>query len=326
MDVVTTITTIHVIKGKPSQSADLMLSRARQAGHRVRVRAERDHAVVSIWRNDDADYETRIEWTLDDARQAQLYPGKPDSNWAKYTRSMLRARAIAECVRAACPEVLHGAIYTPEELGAVVNEEGLPVDAPVQPLRVIEHEVVKQSQIAAEGRDYLHEAREASDADAVRRIWLDARADGAIPEYLQQIAAVGREKTTTAAPQSDALIAADTAAARDELYRAARDAGLSAEEVGARFHAAYGCPTVYGTAEQLRAATATVQASDVHDAETVPDSEDDHAAAVAELREAADAAHLEDFDDGAATALGMPIEKATPDAIRALAAQIRPAA
>lgn len=246
--------------------------------------------------------------------------------WGKMPATMTAKCAEALALRMAFPHDLAG-VYTAEEMGQADTP------APERHLRGVQPgesdpwgTSAIQPQTAAEGRDYLHEAHEASDADTVRRIWLDARADGAAPEYLQQIAAVGREKTTTAAPQSDAQLAADTAAARDELYRAARDAGLSAEEVGARFHAAHGCSPVYGTAEQLRAATATVHASDVHDAEIVPDPGDEHAAAVAELRDAAAVARLEDFDNGAAMALGMPIEKATADAIRALAAQIRPAA
>jgi len=64
----------------------------------------------------------------------------------------------------------------------------------------------------------------------------------------------------------------------------------------------------------------------VVDAEVVPDEEADHAAAVAELRAAAEAANLSDFEKGAYSALGCSVEDASANAIRALAAQIRPAA
>ncbi|WTX01070.1 recombinase RecT (plasmid) [Streptomycetaceae bacterium NBC_01309] len=138
LDVVTTICSIHVIKGKPTQSADLMLSRARNAGHRVRITPERTRCVVKIVRVDDPEDETVIEWTLDDAVTAclcELRNGRPyardekgrPTSWEKYPRAMLRSRAIAEAVRTACPEVLHGAIYTPEELGAVVDVDGNPI-------------------------------------------------------------------------------------------------------------------------------------------------------------------------------------------------------
>lgn len=278
LDVVTTITTIHVIKGKPTQSADLMLSRAREAGHRVRIKSDRQRCVVSIVRHDDPEDENVIEWTLEDAKTAQLYPGKPDSNWAKYPRAMLRARAIAECVRAACPEVLHGAIYTAEELGARVDDAGLPVDAEVQQLRRVQPGdadpwTTAAPQTAAQGRDYLHEAYGAADADAVRRIYRAAAQDGAVPEYLAQIAEVGQ-----------------------------------------------------ALAHRTPAPTPEPADTEVVQGEVLP--EDDYAAAVAELRAAAEEARLDmaTFEADAATALGVALADAPTDAIRALAATLRNAA
>jgi phage recombination protein Bet len=64
----------------------------------------------------------------------------------------------------------------------------------------------------------------------------------------------------------------------------------------------------------------------VVDVEVVPDEDADHAAAVAELRAAAKAANLTDFENGAYSALGCSVEDASANALRALAAQIRPAA
>jgi hypothetical protein len=55
-------------------------------------------------------------------------------------------------------------------------------------------------------------------------------------------------------------------------------------------------------------------------------SGDEHAAAVAEIRKTAEAVGLDDIDADAEQALGMPLSDAPVDAIRALAAQIRPAA
>jgi hypothetical protein len=293
LDVVTTITTIHVIKGKPTQSADLMLSRAREAGHKVRIRQQPGQCTVSIWRSDDPDFENAITWTYDDAVTAglcELRDGRPYSrsqkgekqNWEKYPRAMLRARAISECVRSACPEVLHGAIYTAEELGARVDDAGIPLDAEVHQLQRVEPKQEDQwttpvpaPSAAAEGRDYLSEASKADSAVAVRKVYDEAKADGAVAEYLAQIAQVGVAKE------------------QDEAEAAKK-----------------------GEADQGEAVDVTVVGS----------PEDEHAAAVDELREAAEAAQLEDFDTGAERALGMPIEMATAKAIRDLAAQIRPAA
>ena len=45
---------------------------------------------------------------------------------------MLKSRAITQCARDACDEVLFGLHYTPEELGAEVDEDGVVVDEPPQ--------------------------------------------------------------------------------------------------------------------------------------------------------------------------------------------------
>jgi hypothetical protein len=285
LDVVTTITTIHVIKGKPSQSADLMLSRARSAGHKVRIVPGNGSCAVSIWRNDDPDFENRIEWTLDDAVTAglcEIRDNRPYSrsskgekqSWEKYPRAMLRARAISECVRSACPEVLHGAIYTPEELGARVDAEGLPMEAEVQQLRSVPAGQADQwatpaatvqagtadvppESLTPAGRDYLHEALAAPDAATVRLIWQDAKGEGAVPEYLAQIADVGKQKA--AAEQSDDAVDAeivtdnpesDAQAAERELRAWADASGLPG--IAADFEGAKGLPLSEATAAQIR--------------------------------------------------------------------------
>ncbi|MEU2134943.1 phage recombination protein Bet, partial [Streptomyces sp. NPDC018352] len=66
-------------------------------------------------------------------------------------------------------------------------------------------------------------------------------------------------------------------------------------------------------------------ADDVVDGEVIS-PEEDYVAAVSDLRAAAEAVGLEDFETGTEQALGMPLADAPAGAIRALAAQIRPAA
>jgi hypothetical protein len=160
--------------------------------------------------------------------------------------------------------VLHGSIYTPEEIGANVDADGLPIDAPVQPLRVVEYEPVAP-RTAAEGRDYLHEAYQAADAAAVRRIWQEAKADGAAPEYLTQIAQVGKEKAAAEqkpaaenAGESDAPEAEANAAER-ELRSAAAKAGL--DNLDEEFEKSYGLPVAKAGASQLREMTAILVGS-----------------------------------------------------------------
>jgi hypothetical protein len=115
------ITGVHVIEGKPTASAGLISGLVRRAGHRLRVRGDDQKAVAEIVRSDDPDYTFRTEWTLERARTAGL---TNKSVWKQYPAAMLKARAVAECARDACEEVLFGLHYTPEELGAEVNEDG----------------------------------------------------------------------------------------------------------------------------------------------------------------------------------------------------------
>ncbi|MFD8407208.1 hypothetical protein ACFV1G_21285 [Streptomyces anulatus] len=269
------ITGVHVIEGKPSASSALISALVRRAGHKLRVTGNDQEATAQIVRADDPEFTFSCTWTWGRAEQAGLTRKQV---WKNYPAAMLKARAITEVAREACEEALSGMHYTPEELGANVNEEGVPVDGSVQQLHRVQpgdSDPWAAPQTAAQGRDYLHEAHEAADAEEVRRIWREAQADGAVPEYLEQIAAVGKDKAVAPVP--------GFAAAPE-----ATDNG-------------------------------------VVDAEVLS-PEDDYADAVAELRAAAEAAHLEDFDAGVAGALGMPLADAPVAAIRALTAQIRPAA
>lgn len=133
LDVITTIQSVHIIQGKATMSADLMASLCRRAGHRMRVSGDETNAKVVIFRADDPEFPFEVSWTMERAKQAQL---TNKDTWKQYPAAMLRARAISECVRMACPEVLHGAIYTPEERGAAIDEDGMPVDVQVvQPVQ-----------------------------------------------------------------------------------------------------------------------------------------------------------------------------------------------
>lgn len=104
---------IHVIDGKPSASAELIASNVRRAGHRLRIRATNETATAQIIRSDDPDFTYEVTWTVEDAQRAKL-AGK--DNWTKHPRAMLRARAISECAREACPEALYGVTYVDGEV------------------------------------------------------------------------------------------------------------------------------------------------------------------------------------------------------------------
>lgn len=106
---------ITVIKGKPTASASLMAGLVRRAGHKLRVTGDDKRAECVIIRSDDPEYEFKAIWTIDRAKKAGL---TSNPSWSKYPDAMLKARAISECARNACSEILAGVQYTPEELDA----------------------------------------------------------------------------------------------------------------------------------------------------------------------------------------------------------------
>ena len=114
LSAVTAMQMVHVIEGKPTASAQLIGALVRRAGHRLRVTGDDTHAVAEIVRADDPEFVFRSEWTTARAQQANL-TGK--GTWKQYPAAMLKARAITEVARDACPEALAGVAYTPEELG-----------------------------------------------------------------------------------------------------------------------------------------------------------------------------------------------------------------
>ena len=127
---VNALTSIHVIEGKPSASADLMASMVRKAGHKLRVKVEgtgkQATAIAQVIRADDPDFTYEVRWTWQDALNAGL---ENKDNWRKYPTSMMKARAISAVIREGASDAMMGVIYTPEELGAVVDQDGNPVKA-----------------------------------------------------------------------------------------------------------------------------------------------------------------------------------------------------
>ncbi len=125
----TAIQSVHIIEGKPSASSGLVGSLVRRDGHRLRVTGDDKAARCEIVRADDPDFTFTAEWTMARAQAAGL-TGK--QVWKNYPAAMLKARAITECARDACPEALSGVSYTPEELGVDGGDEWQPAVVDVE--------------------------------------------------------------------------------------------------------------------------------------------------------------------------------------------------
>lgn len=133
---ISALTGVHIVDGKPTASADLIGALVRKAGHKLRVKGDETYAEAVIIRADDPDFiPDPIRWDLDRARKAGLLGKK--GPWQTYPGAMLRARAVTEAARMWASEALFGVVYTPEELGAPVDESGVPI---------VDGEVVSESE------------------------------------------------------------------------------------------------------------------------------------------------------------------------------------
>ena len=122
------MTGIHLISGKPVIGANLMAERIKATGkYDYDVLELTDQVCRLQFFRLEGTKKSKVgvsEFTLEDAKKAQLL-GKPNSNWAKYPKNMLFARALSNGQRWYCPDVFNGTlVYTPDEMGAVVNDSG----------------------------------------------------------------------------------------------------------------------------------------------------------------------------------------------------------
>lgn len=142
---------IHIIKGKASIGAGLMaamLKGSPKYNYRVKTHTA-TLCEIEILERVDGKMESAgvTSFSLDDAKRAGC------QNLDKYARNMLFARAISNAVRFYAPDLFLGgaSVYTPEELGATVNEEGEVIDIPaeVRSAPAISPVVQKQVKLAA---------------------------------------------------------------------------------------------------------------------------------------------------------------------------------
>lgn len=126
-DVMTSLRQFHVIEGTASLRPEAMLGLVRQAGHSVLVEIDGDVAVATGKRGDNGD-EHVAAFSMADAQAAGL-AGK--SNWRHYPEAMLTWRAVGKLCRILFPDVVLGAGYVPEELGAMVDADGDIIEAEI---------------------------------------------------------------------------------------------------------------------------------------------------------------------------------------------------
>lgn len=172
---------IDVIEGNPTLKPALMSALIRDAGHTLRIQqtgtVEGGDLAVTVTgiRTDDPDFPYVYTWTPHDALRAGLLdsyaPGadgkwiakaRDDKNrpkpWEKWTARMCRWRAVGDVGSSGFEDVLMGLHYTPEELGADVNDAGELVPTASAP-------------VAESSIDWEAQLKGAPSVDELKAIW-----------------------------------------------------------------------------------------------------------------------------------------------------------
>lgn len=123
------MTGIHIIKGKPVLSANLIATLIKQhPDYDYRVsRMDDDGVVVQFYERGQKVGES--SFTMEDAKRANLLS---NPTWKSYPRNMLFARALSNGARWYAPGVFGGApVYTAEELGADHDADGYVIEGTI---------------------------------------------------------------------------------------------------------------------------------------------------------------------------------------------------
>jgi hypothetical protein len=108
-----------IIQGKACRKTHSVMARFQQMGGRVEWHALTDQIADATFTHP-AGGSLRIQWTFEQAKKANL-TGK--DNWKNYPRAMLRARVIAEGVRAVYPAAIGGMMVAEEAQDAPAAQE-----------------------------------------------------------------------------------------------------------------------------------------------------------------------------------------------------------
>jgi 5'-3' exonuclease len=120
IDAVTALTNFHVIEGRPTMHAALIIGLVKRSKACKFFQLVKTTDTEATWRTHRVGDPEPVEltWTIKDAERADLLrpskSGKP-TQWQKMPRTMLRWRAGVELARAVYPDITQG-IYSTEEM------------------------------------------------------------------------------------------------------------------------------------------------------------------------------------------------------------------
>lgn len=120
---------VHMIDGRPALAAHMQRALVQAHGHRLTVVESTGYTCTLRGYRLGEDEPYVATWTMDDAKRAGL---DRKTNWQRYPRAMLLARATGELCRVAFADVIAGMAYTSEELADLSGQPdpgGLPEPA-----------------------------------------------------------------------------------------------------------------------------------------------------------------------------------------------------
>jgi hypothetical protein len=127
---------VHIIKGKPAIGSGLIAAKVKASGkYNYKVLEQTDKVCrIEFFEKVAGKFESIgiSEMTIEQARK------QGSQNLDRLPLNMLFARAISNGVRWHCPDVFMGSVYTPDEMGAKVNENEEPIDTEYTEVRNIQ--------------------------------------------------------------------------------------------------------------------------------------------------------------------------------------------
>lgn len=123
----------HMVQGKPTLQAHVILARIRKAGGDVEWINDGDNLIESRAKFTISNRTTELAYTMATAKTSGVV--KKDGNWEKSPAAMLRAALMRKAAKMLCPEVLTGDV-DPEEFSS--NEAAPATAAPVRSQAEIE--------------------------------------------------------------------------------------------------------------------------------------------------------------------------------------------
>lgn len=186
---------VYIVEGRPTLSANLLAALVRRAGHKLRVSTTGSWkegtfvARAELIRSDDPDFPFVVEWSRQRAEAARLANKK--GPWEVYPEAMCKARAITEVIREGASDVTLVPAYTPEELGARVDDMGDPIEMTEVKVGDVSRETPIVDEAASQvGTDpavqaILDEVAAAETAAAVREVFQANRTSGLFSVLVQ---------------------------------------------------------------------------------------------------------------------------------------------